>query len=138
MSNENFSWLLLDTLNQPITSATPLPKILIRRVADNLIYDWNDDTFKSSGWATKSQDMTEVGAANLPGVYDVTLTVTSFSGYYHAYLVYNDAADVQNIASEFSVIDGVISNLLFGTTLQNNTAIASGSKTAILGAESFP
>ena len=116
MSNENFSWLLLNTLNQPIIGATPLPKILIRRVSDGFIYDWNDTAFKSSGWTTKSQNMSEIDSTNFPGVYDVTLNVTSFTGYYYAYLVYDNEADVQRIAEEFNVIDGAISNLIHGLT----------------------
>jgi len=114
MANENFSWLLLDTVNEPVTSASPAPTLLIRRVSDDFIYDWDDSTFKSSGWVTKSQDMTEIGATDFAGVYDATLNVTSFAGYYYAYLVYNNSADVQRIAKEFNVIDGAISNLLHG------------------------
>jgi hypothetical protein len=116
MAIENFSWMLLNTLNQPITSASPAPKILIRRVSDDFIYDWSDSTFKSSGWVTKSQDMTEIDATNFAGVYDASLDVGTFTGYYYAYLVYDNSADVQRIAEEFNVIDGAISNLVHGLT----------------------
>ena len=116
MSNENFSWLLLNTLNQPIIGATPLPKILIRRVSDNLVYDWSDSTFKDSAWVTKSQDMTEINATDFPGVYDATLNVTPFADCYYAYLLYDNAADPQRLTQEFNVIDGAISNLIHGLT----------------------
>ena len=125
MAMENFSWLLLDTLNQPITTANPTPTILIRRVSDNFIYDWSDSAFKSSGWTTKSQDMAEVDASNFAGVYDAALDVGAFTGYYYAYLVYNSPGDTQRIAKEFNVIDGAISNLVHGLTNAESTALNS-------------
>ena len=82
----------------------------------NYLTGWSDSTFKSSGWVTKSQDMTEIDATNFAGVYDASLDVGTFTGYYYAYLVYDNSADVQRIAEEFNVIDGAISNLVHGLT----------------------
>ena len=42
----------------------------IRRRSDGFFYDWNDDTFKTSGWTTKDGPMNEVGST---GQYERTL-----------------------------------------------------------------
>lgn len=41
----------------------------IQRQSDNFWYDFADDTFKSSGWTTRQQQMTEVSASLAPGEY---------------------------------------------------------------------
>lgn len=41
----------------------------IHRVSDDFIYDFNDDTFKSSGWTAQTVVMTEIDATNLAGQY---------------------------------------------------------------------
>jgi hypothetical protein len=42
----------------------------IRRTSDDYLYDFNDDTFKASGWTSVTQVMSEVSAANVPGQYE--------------------------------------------------------------------
>ena len=34
----------------------------IRRTSDNFVFDWDDDTFKNSGWTTAQVPLTEVGS----------------------------------------------------------------------------
>lgn len=46
--------------------------VRVRRQSDGLYLDWNDDTFKASGWTTLNQILTEVDATNSPGLYLVT------------------------------------------------------------------
>lgn len=48
-------------------AATLTCKIL--RVSDLYGLDWNDWTFKASGWTTLAQAATEVDSTNFPGVY---------------------------------------------------------------------
>lgn len=43
--------------------------VAIQRLSDSFWYDFNDDTFKSTGWTTRQQTMTEVSATLAPGVY---------------------------------------------------------------------
>ena len=78
MAVENFSWLLLDDSNSPITSADPLPTIVIRRLADNYIFDWDDGNFKASGWTTKNKNLPELDNTLFPGVYETSRDLSSF------------------------------------------------------------
>lgn len=43
--------------------------VAVQRVSDGQWLDWNDDTFKASGWTTRQQTMTEVSATLAPGEY---------------------------------------------------------------------
>jgi len=47
--------------------------VAIRRLSDDQFLDFNDDTFKASGWTTKNQALTEItGIAELAGLYSFT------------------------------------------------------------------
>lgn len=173
MSTENFSWLLLDPNSNTIVSASPLPTILIRRVSDGFIYDFNDNNFKSVGWVTKNKNLLEVDSSGLPGVYETSVDITLFDGIFYVYANYA-AAQKQSIVSQFKVIDGVVrvdpndglttveqahltaipeNPLLTSDARLNNldstissakitaadkNEIVTGSKNAILGAETYP
>lgn len=41
----------------------------IRRKSDSYYYDFDDNTFKNSGWVTKQEVMAELDATNSPGTY---------------------------------------------------------------------
>lgn len=58
----------LDGSLAPVTGVTDL-KLSIQRVSDNYYYDFDDDTFKGSGWTSREQALTEVSATNSPGDY---------------------------------------------------------------------
>jgi hypothetical protein len=45
------------------------PTLRIVRMADKYMYDWNDGTFKNSGWTTLNGNGTEHDATNNPGAY---------------------------------------------------------------------
>lgn len=55
----------------PLTGATDL-FVRIRRVSDGFYFNWSDSTFKSSGWTTLNQILTEQDATNAAGLYAVT------------------------------------------------------------------
>jgi hypothetical protein len=55
----------------PLTGKTDL-YVNVRRDSDGFFYDWNDNTFKSSGWTTLNKLLTEISATNAPGVYYVS------------------------------------------------------------------
>jgi hypothetical protein len=65
---ERIEALILDGSLSPLTGKTDI-LLSIRRVSDGFWYDFNDDTFKSSGWTTRQQQMTETDSANDQGVY---------------------------------------------------------------------
>lgn len=71
--------------SEPLTGLTSI-YIRIRRVSDGYYYDWNDDTFKNTGWTTLDQVLTEVDATNFPGLY-------SLSGGWDTSAITNPAAD---------------------------------------------
>ncbi len=50
--------------------------VAVRRLSDGFYLDWNDATFKASGWTTKNGAMTDKGA----GRYERSLAVTSAAG----------------------------------------------------------
>ena len=45
----------------------------IVRSSDGYLFDWNDRTFKASGWTTKNQAATEADSTNAPGLYYWTI-----------------------------------------------------------------
>jgi hypothetical protein len=57
--------------NGSLTLLTGLTTVVIaiQRTSDGFWYDFNDDTFKSTGWTTRQQQMTEVSATLAPGEY---------------------------------------------------------------------
>ncbi len=55
----------------PLTGATDL-FVRLRRVSDGFYFDWSDSTFKSSGFTTLNQTLTEQDATNAAGLYAVT------------------------------------------------------------------
>ncbi|MGD9156790.1 MAG: hypothetical protein PVG39_00150 [Desulfobacteraceae bacterium] len=65
---ERIEVLLLDGSLSPLTSLSNA-FLSIRRVSDGYWYDFNDDTFKNSGWTTRQQVMTETDSTNDQGVY---------------------------------------------------------------------
>jgi hypothetical protein len=74
----------------------------IRRRSDGFFYDWNDDTFKASGWTTKDGPMTEVGST---GQYERTFDLGAVTN-----LTADDeyVATVESPTSDFSPQTGEI------------------------------
>lgn len=66
--------------------------IAIQRVSDGFWYDFNDDTFKSSGWTTRQETMTEVSATYAPGeyCYDFDTSVVTNAAADDSYMVHVD------------------------------------------------
>jgi hypothetical protein len=69
---------IIDGSNDTITAQmeTGLSNVLVevRRRSDGFYLDWNDDTFKVSGWTTKNAVMTEVGTT---GQYERALLLAN-------------------------------------------------------------
>jgi len=60
--------LILDGLLVPLTGKTDI-LVSIRRVSDDFFLDFDDYTFKSSGWTARRSAMSEIDAINAPGEY---------------------------------------------------------------------
>jgi len=61
----------VNAVGNPLTGLTDL-YVRVRRFSDGFYLDWNDMTFKSSGWTTLNKLLTELDATNAPGLYSVT------------------------------------------------------------------
>lgn len=97
--------LFLDEDNDGITGASPT--ITIKRVSDGLYYDFNDNTFKASGWTTRQGTLTQVDATNDPGLYTYSFDTSSLDD--DDYLIKTDLATATNAPqlSELRVGDWV-------------------------------
>ena len=60
-----------DGLGAPFLGATAV-MIRIQRASDGGMYDWNDNTFKTSGVTTLNKVLDEADVTNLPGIYELT------------------------------------------------------------------
>lgn len=70
-ATEQIVAVALSSALAPLTGLTDL-KLMIRRAADGWSYDFADATFKSVGWSTRQQAMTEISASLYPGEYQYT------------------------------------------------------------------
>lgn len=73
--------LAIDVYGAALTGLTDL-KIDIRRKSDGKLLDFNDSTFKSSGWTTRQQVLTETDAVNEAGWYRYTWTIPATADIY--------------------------------------------------------
>lgn len=65
-------------------------EVKVKRDSDDYFYDFDDSTFKASGWTTISAAMSEVNATVVPGEYEYSLDISNFSdGIYTAYIQYS-------------------------------------------------
>lgn len=60
--------VVVDRSGTVITGSTTLT-VELERGADGYFWDWNDSTFKASGWTTKAGALAAVSDANAPGWY---------------------------------------------------------------------
>lgn len=70
-----------DEAGEPLTGATGV-LVRVRRDSDGQYFDWDDATYKASGWTTRDATATELDASSAPGLYGVaggypTPTVTN-------------------------------------------------------------
>lgn len=68
----------LDSSNNPLTGLSDV-SLRIRRISDDYFLDFNDNTFKASGWMDIEIDMTEVDSTNDPGKYKYAFDTSGFS-----------------------------------------------------------
>lgn len=81
----------------PVTGLTDV-LLEIYRKSDGKYFDFNDTTFKSAGWTTRQQVMTELSATYSPGVYYYDFDTTGHSSAYveESYLMTVTSATAAN------------------------------------------
>ena len=67
-ANEMIKATALDASGALLDSLTDV-LVEIHRKSDDFYYDFNDTTFKTSGWTTRQQQMSELDSTNSAGVY---------------------------------------------------------------------
>lgn len=101
------SWLLLDDTGTPITTGASDTLVKIRRLSDGLLFDWDDETFKNSGWVALESPMVEVDATNLAGWYEKVISELEWSdGGYQIITEFDDGEVKRFGSSEVEVKDG--------------------------------
>ena len=120
MSIEKFTWRLFDPYGNAMLSAVPY--LLIRKVDNNSILDWYDNTFKSSGWTTRSSNLTEVDSVNFPGLYELDLDISLFADGIYQIHADNIGQWIYHDVKEFSVKSG---KLQFNVDSDNISKVAS-------------
>jgi Concanavalin A-like lectin/glucanases superfamily len=124
----------------PITGATVT--MIWERNVDGYLYDFDDSTFKASGWTTENGSMTEVDATNLAGAYRKTLSIYQLNGTYTVYTKYagaTTALDQYGKPIELVISDGVIMNFGSGApTIQQIRAEIDANSTQLSKIDSIP
>lgn len=69
---------MMNSAGSPVTGLSDV-LVEIYRKSDGKYFDFNDETFKSSGWTTRQQAMTELSAIYSPGVYYYDFDTTGHS-----------------------------------------------------------
>ena len=96
---------LYDAAGNAISGSTDLT-IRIKRDIDNYFYDFDDSSFKASGWVSISIQLSEPDATNMPGEYEVSMDVSGWNdGLYTAYTQYGGSLAWTDTI-EFGVYDG--------------------------------
>lgn len=75
---ERIEFIALDSSMDPVTGKTDL-LLQIRRISDGWYLDFNDMTFKGSGWTTRQTPLTETNATNDPGAYHYDLDTSAIT-----------------------------------------------------------
>ena len=70
-----FEFLVLDHSNDPITGGAASTGIKILREVDNYLLDWNDGSFKNTGWTTLESTLAEIDDTNLAGMYQKDVAI---------------------------------------------------------------
>ncbi len=68
----------LDIVSSFVTGLTDV-LLEIRRESDGFYFDFNDSTFKNSGWTTRQNQMGELNITNSPGTYFYDFDTTALS-----------------------------------------------------------
>jgi len=102
------SWLILDNNFDPVIGGAASTSIKVRRLSDGYLLDWNDSTFKNTGWTTLETTLTELDATNLPGWYEKSITETNWQdGAYQIITDFNDGSIKRYGISQVTINSGL-------------------------------
>jgi len=108
--------LALDGSLSPVTGSSTI-LLSIRRKSDDYFLDFNDDTFKASGWTTREVAMTEVDATNAAGEYaydwDTSSVTNEADDDLYVFRARDSAAAAKNLPTVGEIwADGWVKDLL--------------------------
>lgn len=103
IENGNTERLRATALDGSGAFVTGLSDVLIeiRRESDGFYLDFNDSTFKSTGWTTRQQAMTELNATYSPGAYYYDFNTTGATN--TEYFIRVTCASAANFPQESAV-----------------------------------
>lgn len=133
--------LITDVNNAVLTGLTDI-KIDCRRKSDGKLIDWNDFTFKSSGWTTRQLALTETDATNEAGWYRYSFNTGSIvspvaNDVYTVTVRQTSLTNASNVP-QFGVIrtgsfvDTIAANLVTKTAYVTGTASAGAAQSITL------
>jgi hypothetical protein len=106
---ERIEALMLDGSGNPLTGLSNV-LLAVRRTSDGYWLDFNDNTFKNTGWTTRQLAMTEVDAANDAGKYKYDFDTTGFSD--DTYEIRVDCTGADNVPQVGELkVGGYVDNL---------------------------
>jgi len=89
MATHDFDMEIRQINGTKITGGAASTEVRLYRMSDQSYWDFNDSSWKTSGWTTITAAMSEVDATDVPGVYRYTLDYTGWAdGFYHIYCDY--------------------------------------------------
>lgn len=124
--------VLLDRSGQPITGSTTIVAE-IRRVGTSDRWDFNDNTFKTSGWTTRQGPLAQVDAALDPGVYERAAGWVATAVVAGVYLVtYRDTLGLALPASEAFRLGGPAEAVITKLDVTTGSRAAAGAEMALV------
>ena len=101
------TWLLVDQAGDPIVGGGADSSLRVRRSVDGYLLDWDDMTFKASGWTTPATLFIEIDAVNLPGYYHKIIDISGWDdGLYQLMAAYVAGEVVARGHSDLQVQSG--------------------------------
>lgn len=124
--------VLLDRSGQPITGSTSIVAE-IRRVGTSDRWDFNDNTFKTSGWTTRQGPLAQVDAGLDAGVYESAAGWVAAAVVAGVYLVtYRDTSGVALPATEAFRLGGPAETVTTKLDVTTGSRAAAGAEMALI------
>jgi hypothetical protein len=100
---------LTDASGALLTGKAAYTELIVRRVSDGFILDFNDLNFKSTGWTSIYSQFLEIDATNLPGQYKKDIDITGWvNGDYKYIAKFDDGISLENFTGEIYVDGSVV------------------------------
>lgn len=124
--------VLLDRSGQPITGSTTIVAE-IRRIGTSDRWDFNDNTFKTSGWTTRQGPLAEVSASLDAGIYERAAGWVATAVVAGVYLVtYRDTTGLALPATEAFRLGGPADAVITKLDVTTGSRAAAGAEMALV------